>query len=65
MHGGTSTGPRTPEGLERCRQANWKHGRYSATAIDRGRKVREMLHQMRIDHLQLLEEMNGGLNNSG
>jgi hypothetical protein len=32
MHGGASTGPRTPEGLERCRRARWKHGRYSASA---------------------------------
>ena len=24
LHGGKSTGPRTPEGLERSRQANWK-----------------------------------------
>jgi hypothetical protein len=23
------TGPRTPESLERCRRANWKHGRYA------------------------------------
>ncbi len=29
MHGGKSTGPRTPEGLERSRRARWKHGRYS------------------------------------
>jgi len=28
-HGGKSTGPRTTEGLERSRKANWKHGRYS------------------------------------
>ena len=33
MHGGKSTGPRTPEGRERCRKANWKHGRRSAEAI--------------------------------
>ena len=32
LHGGKSTGPRTPEGLERSRKANWKHGRYSAEA---------------------------------
>jgi hypothetical protein len=32
MHGGASTGPRTPEGLARSRRANWKHGRYSAKA---------------------------------
>lgn len=26
-------GARTPEGLERCRRATWKHGRRSAEAI--------------------------------
>jgi hypothetical protein len=30
--GGKSTGPRTPEGLERSRRANWKHGYYSREA---------------------------------
>ncbi len=34
MHGGRSTGPRTPEGLERSRRARWKHGRYSKAAIE-------------------------------
>src|SRR2546421_6530146 len=29
VHGGKSTGPRTPEGLERSRRANWKHGHFS------------------------------------
>jgi hypothetical protein len=29
MHGGTSTGPRTSEGLERMRRANTRHGIYS------------------------------------
>jgi hypothetical protein len=29
MHGGLSTGPRTPEGLKRSQRANWKHGAYS------------------------------------
>ena len=32
VHGGKSTGPRTPEGLERSRRANWKHGRFSREA---------------------------------
>jgi len=32
VHGGKSTGPRTPEGLERSRRANWKHGYYSREA---------------------------------
>jgi hypothetical protein len=30
VHGGLSTGPRTPEGLARSRRSNWKHGYYSA-----------------------------------
>jgi glucans biosynthesis protein len=30
MHGGLSTGPRTPEGLDRARRARWKHGYASA-----------------------------------
>lgn len=29
MHGGPSTGPRTPEGLERSRNARKTHGYYS------------------------------------
>ena len=32
MHGGKSTGPRTPEGLERSRKARWIHGLYSKEA---------------------------------
>jgi hypothetical protein len=32
MHGGLSTGPRTPEGLERSRRARWKHGYFSREA---------------------------------
>ncbi len=30
LHGGKSTGPRTPEGLARRRRAGWKHGARSA-----------------------------------
>jgi len=43
MHGGASTGPRTPEGLERSRRANWKHGLYSAEAIAGQREFRDSL----------------------
>ena len=39
MHGGKSTGPRTAGGLERCRQANWKHGRRSAEAVSEREEV--------------------------
>ena len=32
LHGGKSTGPRTPEGLERSRRARLVHGYYTAEA---------------------------------
>jgi len=40
LHGGKSTGPRTPEGLERSRRARWKHGRYSREAKEAAREAR-------------------------
>lgn len=33
IHGGLSTGAKTPEGRERAARSNWKHGRYTARAI--------------------------------
>jgi hypothetical protein len=39
-HGGKSTGPRTPEGLERSRRANWKHGHFSREAKAERSRVR-------------------------
>jgi hypothetical protein len=39
MHGGLSTGPRTPEGLERSRKARWMHGRYCAEARAKRREI--------------------------
>jgi hypothetical protein len=47
MHGGKSTGPRTPEGLERSRKANWKHGHYSAKSIAERKIIRRLLRQSR------------------
>jgi hypothetical protein len=43
LHGGLSTGPRTPEGLEHSRRANWKHGFYSAPAKATRREARAKL----------------------
>src|SRR5215831_21317307 len=37
LHGGKSTGPRTPEGLERSRRANWKHGNSREAKAERSR----------------------------
>ena len=47
MHGGKSTGPRTPEGLERSRKANFKHGLYSAETLEERRYMRQLLHDSR------------------
>jgi hypothetical protein len=43
MHGGKSTGAKTFEGLERIRQAKWKHGRRSAQAIAEHKEFRQLL----------------------
>lgn len=42
MHGGPSTGPRTPEGLERSRKARWIHGWYSQEVRERLRENRRL-----------------------
>ena len=47
MHGGASTGPRTPEGLARSRRSRWKHGLYSAERRAEQKRVRELLRQSR------------------
>ena len=47
MHGGPSTGPRTPEGLERSRRSNWKHGHYSAKAKQVRREARQQYRLLR------------------
>jgi hypothetical protein len=48
MHGGKSTGPRTPEGLERSRKANWKHGLASKEAETARRQARAALQSLRL-----------------
>ncbi|HAB36963.1 MAG TPA: hypothetical protein DCE52_02985 [Rhodobacteraceae bacterium] len=40
LHGGCSTGPKTPEGRARC--GNWKHGGYSKQA----RAERELIRKL-------------------
>jgi hypothetical protein len=43
MHGGASTGPRTPAGLARSSRANWKHGLYSQQAKQEARLLKQFL----------------------
>ena len=57
LHGGKSTGPRTAEGLERCRTANWKHGLYSSQALAERHQVRELMRSS----AQLLEDLTKAL----
>src|SRR5215470_6716046 len=50
VHGGKSTGPRTPEGLERIRRANWKHGHFSREAKAERSRLREAI--LTVRHLR-------------
>ena len=47
VHGGKSTGPRTPQGLERSRRANWKHGHFSREAKAERSRVRAAMLALR------------------
>lgn len=40
LHGGLSTGPKTPEGRARC--GNWKHGEFSRIAQARRKLIKEL-----------------------
>ena len=42
MHGGPSTGPRTPEGLKRMREAKISHGRYTREHLERLIRIRQL-----------------------
>ncbi len=47
LHGGLSTGPRTPAGLARSRRARWKHGARSAEVTALRRAARTQLRRVR------------------
>ena len=46
LHGGKSTGPRTPEGKARSIAAHTKHGRRSKAYIEKGKAIRKELKQI-------------------
>ena len=56
IHGGRSTGPRTLEGLERSKMANWRHGFYSAKAIAERRHTSLLVHESR-DLIKRISDM--------
>ena len=43
LHGGHSTGARTPEGIERIRQANTRHGLYNGEVLALRREARQII----------------------
>jgi hypothetical protein len=47
LHGGLSTGPKTPEGIERIQRSVTKHGRYSQAAKAERQYVRTLLRECR------------------
>lgn len=47
LHGGKSTGPRTREGLDKCKKAPWKHGLYSAEALAERKRFRQIMEGLR------------------
>jgi hypothetical protein len=51
MHGGTSTGPRTPEGLQRFVKARTVHGAYGAEM----RELRKLGRALRAGAKRLVE----------
>ena len=47
MHGGSSTGPKTPEGIKRIRRAQLKHGRYTKAAKAERARARRLVRELR------------------
>lgn len=62
VHGGPSTGPRTPEGLARSRRARWVHGERSAEAIAEHKRLAALIAQARrqIQQARKTFKINGG-----
>ena len=53
-------GARTPEGLERCRRATWKHGRRSAEAIA-AQRLRGEARRITATLRRLIQEAEAGM----
>ena len=47
IHGGTSTGPKTAEGVENIRKAHLKHGQRSAEAVRRRKEGMALLREIK------------------
>jgi len=47
LHGGKSTGPKTPEGIERIRHAHLKHGEYTKEAIASRKEFNALMRELK------------------
>ena len=57
LHGGQSTGARTPEGLQRISAANLKHGRYTKDKLERQRRAAEVGRRVSAEIKQIKAEL--------
>lgn len=55
LHGGKSTGARTPEGLKRISAANLIHGRYTKDKLEKRRRAAEVGRRVRAE-LRIIEQ---------
>ncbi|MGC6452618.1 MAG: HGGxSTG domain-containing protein [Candidatus Puniceispirillaceae bacterium] len=53
LHGGLSTGPKTPTGKAACLAAHWKHGRRSKAYVEKRKQIwselRRIEREMRLE----------------
>jgi hypothetical protein len=57
MHGGSATGARTPEGLQRCRTASLTHGQRSAAVVAERRKLAATVREIMLETAALRKEV--------
>ena len=57
LHGGKSTGARTPEGLQRISEANLKHGRYTKSKLERQRRAAEVGRWVKVELKRIEREL--------
>ena len=55
LHGGQSTGAKTPEGLQSISEANVRHGRYTKGKLERQRRAAEVGRKVRAE-LKIIEQ---------
>ena len=55
LHGGQSTGARTPEGLQRISEANVRHGQFTKNKLARQRRAAEVGRECRAK-LKIIEQ---------